>query len=631
MHNHSHNAFSFKTSTLGSFYDKNDVTSKNSFNIYAPEELDEVSASATTVPVLNLMDTKLSPGVFKALAANQRVSELYLAVDSLERIDMETLLIHSPYLKKLLVVGLFDNFSIDEIDNEVCEIMKRTKAARIYANNELSESSAIVRTSQFEGDGENEDAIDMEYVNYIQHSSRYDAEDLQNLLDLLSKSKVEVCVRDFAGPASVLFYVTSNNANMMIEGDIEILGPVTLDLCAFFVDRLKLKRWTTPLHVDIDSEILTRCIYGQLQRKPSQYKIPQEPNIAAVFSRLEELSLLGNNDNNPSINLEKTDPIQHQLLEFVLKATNLKKLTMQHSSITDITLKTLFENCATVELNIFNNTYSLPSAIQYLANNNSLLHLDLSNSDLEGADFQVFREALSLCKVTFDGCGINSLQFSLFACSKHHIIELSVKNNKIDDKGAQSFTNDTTVERLDLSGNEITDVGAIALANNNTLKHLNLTSNELTTNGLEPYLSKTPKILSFDITQCLEYALLEDNENNVTTTVQILEFIVSSKDIIDYNLDEATMSMQEFLETRLNPTQLQRNICNAFQNLRASILKNGSFATKRGGDTVIVQTLDPTTIECLSNNTMDKECKSEEAVSPKEKQNKNKKACCNIF
>lgn len=193
--------------------------------------------------------------------------------------------------------------------------------------------------------------------------------------------------------------------------------------------------------------------------------MPPTQNVLRKIQVTYEKKLISLNLHDTKINLG--------LVKDLANNTILTCLDLYGSGICNEGVKALSQNTTLKELNLHGNGNITTTEVRALAQNKSLIALDLS------ANWIGDLSAMALSKNTT-------------------LTYLNLDYNKIGDEGAMALSKNTTLTKLNLSRNSIGDKGAKAFKDNTTLTYLSLRSNEIGNEGVKA-LTKNTTLTSLDL------------------------------------------------------------------------------------------------------------------------------------
>ena len=150
----------------------------------------------------------------------------------------------------------------------------------------------------------------------------------------------------------------------------------------------------------------------------------------------------------------------------------------------------LRHNTILTSLNLAQNRHLSHEAVRILANNKTLISLDLAHNRIGDEGAQALASNTTLTSLNLSCNEISSEGVQAFARNTT-LISLNLCNNQIKARGTQAFANNTTLISLDLSGNQINAKGAQTLASNTTLTSLDLSKNGIGAKGARVLANNT--------------------------------------------------------------------------------------------------------------------------------------------
>ena len=136
----------------------------------------------------------------------------------------------------------------------------------------------------------------------------------------------------------------------------------------------------------------------------------------------------------------------------------------------------------------------------------------------------------------------------LASALKDTLVVLSLKRNSIGDLGAESLTQLTRLQRLDLTQNRITAAGAAAIGKISTLRHLNMSGNKIKDEGCG-HLAALPSLQSLNTIDVHETPAGLQSLTRLAPTLQQLT-LTTSPENDDMSASLAQLTNLTFLQWR---------------------------------------------------------------------------------
>ena len=299
-------------------------------------------------------------------------------------------------------------------------------------------------------------------------------------------------------------------------------------------------------------------------------EISVESDIPLIDTRYLQ-RIKENNPDTERLNNERCDEYIQSMTEEgweelgrdIANNTHLTEVTLMRNVINDQTMTCLFRgltrSSSVQQMSLYRNQWSavgVRSMVPFLQNANNLLHLDLSENNLQSEGFNVIFRALSdspIAELICDSCGLESIEIDREHIPKH-LEFLLLNNNLINADGCREVakvlqTGDGTLDHLHLVNNKIDDVGVDilvdALKSNTSLTELILEGNS--------GISKRGKISLLKLVNDVSSikATLQSNH-----TLIRIDLRVGSSDALEGTEDE---KIKEYIEMATRSNRIEGN------------------------------------------------------------------------
>jgi Leucine-rich repeat (LRR) protein len=222
------------------------------------------------------------------------------------------------------------------------------------------------------------------------------------------------------------------------------------------------------------------------------------PSLLNYLARHSEINILDLSYNyaltdKGYINLAKMDFISSLTLRnnkldgegvsALLNNKKLKSLNLLYSKFNKDVVAALAKNTTLSSLQISLDTDKTLDDIEMLANNGTLIHLELVNTgSLDWSDHveigKFFENNPSLTTLSIAGFQLGD--GAKYLANNTHFTELNLYFSKISDEGAIALAKNGSLKKLGLAFNWVGEKGIIALANSSSLQDLDLTQSHIT-------------------------------------------------------------------------------------------------------------------------------------------------------